>query len=113
MKTLLVIIVIVILYFSTAAAGELFRHYDRHYNIVGYSVIDDGKETRYDKNFNKIGTITTKGIHYNNIHERVETINSKGVIYDKNYNRIGTIINGTKYDNKGNVTGYIRHRKSN
>jgi len=34
---------------STAPAGEIVKHYDQSYNITGYTIVEDGRETHYEK----------------------------------------------------------------
>ncbi len=51
----LYIIVIAILCFAAtpvAIAGDIIKHYDEHYNITGYTVIEGGRQTHYDRSWN-------------------------------------------------------------
>jgi hypothetical protein len=75
MKQFCIIIFLGILFCANAVfAGETIRHYDQQHNAIGYTVIEDGRETHFDSSWNRTGYIKKQ--------------DGKETFYDKNWKRI-------------------------
>ena len=101
----LVVMCIILFSFNIAFADGYKKHYDKNYNLTGYSKIEAGKEIHYDTSYRRTGfTIYENGqaIKYNDSYEKVGSIDQYGIIYDKDYNRIGRQKGNVIYDNEFN-----------
>ena len=95
MKQFCIIIFLGILFCANAVfAGETIRHYDQQHNAIGYTVIEDGRETHFDSSWNRTGYTTSeknKGTHYDIEQNRIGHTewdnDDTGSHYDKEYNR--------------------------
>jgi len=109
--TLIIIFYIAI---TSANAGETIRQYDSQHNITGYTTTEGGRETHFDKSWNRTGC-SKDDVHYNNQHNRTgkTTWNGDtGTEFDKDENRTGHVKRRgdkeTLYDRDWNRRGYKR-----
>lgn len=90
-----VIALMLLLFANPAIAGETIKHYNNQHNIIGYTIIENGRESHFDRAWNRIGKT-----------------NEHGIIFDADQSRTGYIKwdgdTGYVFDRHGNRTGYIK-----
>ena len=73
----IIIFLLILLFANLSFAGDIIKIYDQQHHVIGYSKIENGKETHFDRAWNRIG------------HSVYDSDKDRKTHYDTNYNRSG------------------------